>query len=202
MTFASESVFQALNINIITFLNIPGRTQGGGGGGGGGGVTDPFPSILLVQVGCLLFSLRLIHKKERRLMNSLPQGPTKQFRVTLTGTSLRLFLYQPISSSNTRVSLLIMHALNRNTFWPIIILRLSKKNKEEGNILVGYRYSRYCYATALRVFCILIIITCAYDECISREREFPSYLINSLSATHIHTVHSHSIKFKYVIQQH
>jgi hypothetical protein len=30
MTFASESVLQALN--IITILNILGRTQGGGGG--------------------------------------------------------------------------------------------------------------------------------------------------------------------------
>jgi hypothetical protein len=34
MTFASESVFQALN--TITILNIPGRTQGGR-------VTDPPP---------------------------------------------------------------------------------------------------------------------------------------------------------------
>jgi hypothetical protein len=66
----------------------------------------------------------------------------------------------------------------------IIILSLSKKNKEEGNSLVGYR--RYCYTTELRDVCNLIIITCAYDERISREREFPSYLIsiNSLSATH------------------
>ena len=32
MSFASESVLQALN--IITMLNIPGRTQRGGRGGG------------------------------------------------------------------------------------------------------------------------------------------------------------------------
>ena len=59
-----------------------------------------------------------------------------------------------------------------------------KKNKEEGNSLVCYR--RYCYTTAFRDVCNLIIITCAYDARISREREFPSYLIsiNSLSETH------------------
>ena len=32
MTFASESIFQ--DLNIITKLNIPGRTQRGGRGGG------------------------------------------------------------------------------------------------------------------------------------------------------------------------
>ena len=37
-----------------------------------------------------------------------------------------------------------------------VILSLSKKNKEEGNSLVGYR--RYCYATALRDVCNLIIL--------------------------------------------
>jgi hypothetical protein len=66
-----------------------------------------------------------------------------------------------------------------------------QKNKEVIS-LVGYR--RYCYTTALRVVSNLVIITCAYDPCISREREFPSYLIsiNSLLAIHLHTVHSHS----------
>jgi hypothetical protein len=59
-----------------------------------------------------------------------------------------------------------------------------KKNEEEGNSLVCYR--RYCYTTAFRDVCNLIIITCTYDARISREREFPSYLIsiNSLSETH------------------
>ena len=37
-----------------------------------------------------------------------------------------------------------------------VILSLSKKKKEEGNSLVGYR--RYCYATALRDVCNLIIL--------------------------------------------
>jgi hypothetical protein len=116
---------------------------------------------------------------------------------------ITILLYQSISSSNTRVSLLIMHAFITNALYmanhhsPFI-----KKNKEEGNsLIVGYR--RYCYTTAMRVVCNLIIITCAYDDaCISREREFPSYLINSLSTTNLHTVHSHSIQFKYVVQQH
>jgi hypothetical protein len=59
-----------------------------------------------------------------------------------------------------------------------------KKDKEEGNSLVCYR--RYCYTTAFRGICNLIIITCAYDAGISGEREFPSYLIsiNSLPETH------------------
>jgi hypothetical protein len=51
-----------------------------------------------------------------------------------------------------------------------------KKNKEEENSLVCY--TRYCYTTAFRDVCNLIIITCAYDARISREREFPSYLIS------------------------
>ena len=88
-----------------------------------------------------------------------------------------ILLYQSISSSNTRVSLLIMHAFITNALYmanhhsPFI-----KKSKEEGNsLIVGYR--RYCYTTAMRVVCNLIIITWAYDDaCISREREFPSYL--------------------------
>jgi hypothetical protein len=85
-----------------------------------------------------------------------------------------LFLYQPISSSNG--------------FLPIQFVQSSfsvyKKNKEEGNSLVCYR--RYCYTTAFHDVCNLVIITCAYDARISREREFPSYLIsiNSLSETH------------------
>ena len=109
---------------------------------------------------------------------------------------ITILLYQSISSSNTRVSLLIMHAFITNALYMAFI----KKNKEEGNsLIVGYR--RYCYTTAMRVVCNLIIITCAYDDaCISREREFPSYLINSLSTTNLHTVHSHSIQFKYVVQ--
>jgi hypothetical protein len=55
-----------------------------------------------------------------------------------------------------------MHFFITNAFSPIqyicaiIILSLSKKNKEEGNSLVGYR--RYCYATALRDVCNLIIL--------------------------------------------
>ena len=85
-----------------------------------------------------------------------------------------LFLYQPISSSNG--------------FSPIQFVQSSfsvnKKNKEEGNSLVCYM--RYCYTTAFRDVCNLIIITCTYDARISREREFPSYKvsINSLSETH------------------
>ena len=100
-----------------------------------------------------------------------------------------LFLYQPISSSNG--------------FSPIQFVQSSfsvyeKKNEEEGNSLVCYR--RYCYTTAFRDVCNLNIITCAYDTRISREKEFPSYLIsiNSLSETHC----PFSVKFKYVIQQH
>ena len=85
-----------------------------------------------------------------------------------------LFLYQPISSSNgiSPIQFVQHHS------------QFMKKNEEEGNSLVCYR--RYCYTTAFRDVCNLIIITCAYDARISREREFPSYLIsiNSLSETH------------------
>jgi hypothetical protein len=81
----------------------------------------------------------------------------------MTGTSWRTrFLYQPISCSNTRVTLLIMHFFITNAFSPIQIFVQSslsvyqKKNKEEGNSLVDFR--RCCYATALRDVCNLIII--------------------------------------------
>jgi hypothetical protein len=99
---------------------------------------------------------------------NLPIGYTDRNFITT------LFLYQPISSSNG--------------ISPIQFVQSSfsvyKKNKEEGNSLVGDR--RYCYTTAFRDVCNLIIITCAYDARISREWEFPSYLINinSLSETH------------------
>ena len=78
-----------------------------------------------------------------------------------------LFLYQPISSSNGFSPIQFVQSASFSVY---------KKNKEEGNSLVGYR--RYCYTTAFRDVCNLILITRAYDARISREREFPSYLIN------------------------
>jgi hypothetical protein len=104
--------------------------------------------------------------------------PTYQF-VTLTETSLRLCFC--INQFHPQTSFRQSNLCNHN-------FQFIKKNKEEGNSVVDYK--RYCYTTAFRDVNwqskYRIIITCACNARIPREREFPFYLISidNFSATH------------------